>query len=158
MTRPLVLAGTDPSDARVAFSDFTQPHDDARTWLRVHLSGEGLSAACAIETLGGDDGQTVDPGAGEGVRPHESVRLSQLLVDLGSGPLWEGTRHWRTINGELAVELVVDRHGHVDVTFRLVPLPWHATWMASTTLGYALGDLIGAGRDLANWVDIQSLP
>jgi hypothetical protein len=158
MPEPLVFSGSEPSGRTVTFSHLEQPHGDSLTWLRVDLAGEGLAAACSTESLDGDDGLDLDSEtkSGEGTRV-ESVRLSHLFVELGSGARWEGDRRWRSLGGELAIDLAVDRTGHVDVTFRLAPRPWEATWSASVVLRYALGDLISAGHDLDRWVQAQIL-
>lgn len=158
MTEAFVFSGSDPSGRSVTFSHLDQPHSDALTWVRVHLDGEGLSAACSTESLDGDEGFDLDSDEafGQGTRI-DSLRLSRLLVDLGSGPQWEGPRRWRTLGGELIVGLVVDRTGHVDVDFRITP-PWEPTWTASNVLRYTMGDLISAGHELARWVDAQIRP
>lgn len=156
MPEPLVFSGSDPSGRTVTFSDLEHPHGDPLTWFRVELAGEGLTAACSTESIDGDDGLDLDSEtrSGEGTRT-ESIRLSRLFVELGSGTRWEGDRRWRSLGGELAIDLVVDRTGHVDVTFRLAPQPWETTWTASIALRYTLGDLISAGHMLDKWVQAQ---
>jgi hypothetical protein len=151
-----VFSGSDPSDRVVTFSSLDQPHGDELTWVQVRLDGDGLTAVCAAELLDGDEGLDVDSERPvNGGTTSDALRLSHLLIQLGSGPLWEGSRRWRSLGGELTVELVVDRTGHVDVEFRLAPRPWEPTWAASAVIRYTLGDLTAVGRALEGWVDTQ---
>ncbi|MBX3285076.1 MAG: hypothetical protein KF703_07010 [Actinobacteria bacterium] len=158
MVESFTLSGSDPSSSYVTLSELEQPDADPLTWLRVQIDGDGLRAACATESFNGDDGLDLnsEEQVGDGTRI-ESIRLGQLMVDLGSGPLWEEPRRWRTIGGELGVVFNVDRLGHVDVDFRLTPIPWQPTWSASTLLRYTMGDLISTGRRLTSWIDSQVL-
>ncbi|MGB6057258.1 MAG: DUF6228 family protein [Microthrixaceae bacterium] len=156
MVAPFIFSGSDPSDRLVTFSSLDQPHGDALTWVKVRLDGSGLTATCSAELLDGDEGLDVDSEKPtNGGTTTDALRLSHLLIQLGSGPLWDGSRHWRSLGGEFTVGLVVDRTGHVDVDFRLAPQPWEPTWTASALLQYTLGDLTTVGMALERWVDAQ---
>jgi Family of unknown function (DUF6228) len=156
MGEGFVFSGSPPLDRSVTFSSLVRPHGDALTWLRVQIAGDGLVASCSIESLDGDLGLDPDSEATPtGVTQVEMGRLSQMLVELGSGPLWDGPRRWRTLHGELTVELVVDRTGHVDINFLLAPMPWQTTWTTSCALQYVLGDLVSTGHELRTWIDAQ---
>ncbi|HWJ64830.1 MAG TPA: hypothetical protein VNS19_22845 [Acidimicrobiales bacterium] len=110
------FSGSDPSGAQVTLSELDQPHADELTWLRVEIGGEKLQAACSTMSLHGDDGLDLNSEAPSGTGTTiDSICLGPLMVALGSGPLWDGPRRWRTIGGELGVEFTVDRTGHVDV-------------------------------------------
>lgn len=155
MAEPFSLNGSEPSSRKVAFSEVERPHGDELTFFVVHIVGERLDASCSIESLGGDSGFDVEseqstPGGGSTMEP---LRLSKLLVDLGSGPLWSGERCWRSLAGELEVALSVDDLGHVDVRVQISPRPWNPPWSASCTLRYSLGDLSRRGSDLGHWFD-----
>lgn len=100
MVAPFVFSGSDPSDRAVTFSSLDQPHGDALTWVQVRLDGEGLTAACSAELLDGDEGLDVDSEKPtNGGTATEALRLSHLLIQLGSGPLWDGSRRWRSLGG-----------------------------------------------------------
>lgn len=159
VTEPFVFSGSDPCGRTVTFSSLEQPYGDSLTTVSVRLDAKRLSASSEADLLDGDeglDGASHElPGGGTRFDP---LKLSRLLIDLGRGPLWGGSRRWRTLGNELAIELVVDSTGHVEVGFRLVSNAQEPTWSASTKLTYAMGDLASTGDALARWVDAQLSP
>ena len=150
MTQPFVFVGSDPSGRAVTLADVQRPHGDELTLFRVQIEADGVSASCGVESLGGDHGFLVDP-EDTTTELGASTRLSELLSALGTGPLWAGERHWRSLGGELQLRMTVDALGHVDVLFEVGPQPWRPTWSASCVLRYDLGDLAETGRQLAEW-------
>lgn len=88
MGSAFVFLGSDPSDRRVTFSRLEQPHNDELTFIGVQLDCDGLTASCSTESLDGDLGIDLDSATptAQGTTTN-LVRLSGLLVDLGSGPL-----------------------------------------------------------------------
>ena len=92
-------------------------------------------------------------------RDHSAVRRVYAYAD-GSGIArlfseaarewkgWSGTKVWESLEGELRLELRIDRLGHVSLGIRIRSDPGGADpWQLDAELGLDAGQLEGVARD-----------